>query len=57
LPGRYLILDKKVGVLEVAEVAEIDGQGHPQLPILPRFVGRRFSADADEEVNDGGEGN
>ena len=57
LPGRDPVLDEEVGVLEVAEDAEVDGEGHPQPPFLPRFVRRFFNADADEEVDDGGEGN
>ena len=57
LPGRDPVLDEEVGVLEVAEDAEVDGEGDPQPPFLPRFVRRLFNADADEEVDDGGEGN
>ena len=57
LPGRDPVLDEEVGVLEVAEDAEADGQRHPQPPLLPRFVRCLFNADANEEVDDGGEGN
>ena len=57
VPGGDPVLDEEVGVLEVAEDAEVDGERHPQPPFLPRFVGRLFDADADEEVDDGGEGN
>ena len=57
VPGRDPVLDEEVGVLEVAEDAEVDGEGDPQPPFLPRFVRRLFNADADEEVDDGGEGN
>jgi len=57
LPGRDPVLDEEVGVLEVAEDSEVDGERHPQPPLLPRFVRRFFNADADEEVDNGGEGN
>ncbi len=57
VPGGDPVLDEEVGVLEVAEDAEVDGEGDPQPPFLPRFVRRLFNADADEEVDDGGEGN
>ena len=57
LPVRDPVLDEEVGALEVAEDAEVDGERNPQPPFLPRFVRRLFNADADEVVDDGGEGN
>lgn len=54
VPGRDPILDEKVGILEVAEDAKVDGERYPQPPLLPHFVRRFFNADADEEVDDGG---
>ena len=56
VPRGNPVLDEEVGVLEVAEDAEVDGEGDPQPPFLPRLVGRFFNADADEKVDDGGEG-
>ena len=56
VPGGDPVLDKEVGVLEVAEDAEVDGEGDPEPPFLARLVGRFFNADADEKVDDGGEG-
>ena len=57
IPGGDPVLDEEVGVLEVAEDAEVDGEGDPQPPFLPRLVIGLFDADADEEVDEGGEGN
>ena len=57
VPGGNPVLDEEVGVLEVAEDAEVDGERYPQPSFLPGSVRRLFNADADEEVDDGGEGN
>ena len=57
VPGGDPVLDEEVGVLEVAEDAEVDGEGDPQPPFLPLPVIGLFDADADEVVDEGGEGN
>ena len=56
-PGGDPVLDEEVGVLEVAEDAEVDGEGDPEPPLLERLGVGFFDADADEEVDEGGEGN
>ena len=51
------VLDEEVGVFEVAEDAKVDGQGYPQ-PVFLLWLGVGFfDADADEEVDEGGERN
>ena len=57
LSGRDPVLDEEVGVLEIAEDAEFDGQRDPQPLLLPGFVRRLFHADACAKVDDGGQGN
>ena len=57
LPGLDPVLDEEVGVLEVADDAEVDGERYRQPPFLARLVRRLFNADADKEVDDSGEGN
>ena len=56
VPGGDPVLDEEVGVLEVAEDAKVDGEGDPQPAFLALPVTGLFNADADEEVNEGGEG-
>ena len=55
-PGLDPVLDEEVGVLEVADDAEVDGERYPQPPFLARLARRFFNADADEDVDYCGEG-
>ena len=50
------VLDEEVGVLEVSEDAEVDGEGDPEPLFLPWLGVGLFDADANEEVDEGGEG-
>ena len=56
VPGGDPVLDEEVGVLEVAEDAEVDGEGDPQPPFLPLPVIGLFDADADEDSRRGWRG-
>ena len=56
VPGGDPILDEEVGVLEVAEDAEVDGERNPEPTPLALPVIGLFDADADEIVDEGGEG-
>ena len=56
VPGGDPVLDEEVGVLEVAEDAEVDGEGNPEPTFLALPVIGLFDADADEVVDEGGEG-
>ena len=56
VPGGDPVLDEEVGVLEVAEDAKVDGEGNPQPAFLALPVIGLFDADADEVVDEGGEG-
>ena len=56
VPRSDPVLDEEVGVFEVAEDAEVDGKGDPEPTLLALPVIGLFDADADEIVDESGEG-
>ena len=56
VPGGDPVLDEEVGVLEVAKDAKVDGERNPETTLLALPVIGLFDADADEVVDEGGEG-
>ena len=50
------VFDEEVGVLEVAKDAEVDGEGDPDPSLFARLGVGLFNADADEDVDEGREG-
>ena len=56
IPGGDPVLDEEVGVFEVREDAEVNGERDPQPSILSLPVIGLLDADADEIVDEGGEG-
>ena len=56
-PGGDPVLDEEVGVLEIAENAEVDGEGDPEPALFVRLGVRFFNANSDQVIDEGGEGN